>query len=53
MLPWFWTIGPRVNFQADCAAGCTFELSGLQGIRIEVLMTEIKDQEGNVVQVIG
>ena len=18
MLPWFWTIGPRVNFQADC-----------------------------------
>ncbi|MGG3504636.1 suppressor of fused domain protein [Paenibacillus lautus] len=31
----------------------TFELSGLQGIRIEVLKTEIKDQEGNVVQVIG
>jgi hypothetical protein len=31
----------------------TFELSGLPGIRIEIVKTEIKDQEGNVVQVIG
>ncbi|MEF7441030.1 suppressor of fused domain protein [Paenibacillus lautus] len=31
----------------------TFELSGLPGIRIDIVKTEIKDQEGNVVQVIG
>lgn len=30
-----------------------FELSGLPGIRIDIVKTEIKDQEGNVVQVIG